>query len=378
MLRHSFFAFLLTVLGFCSLSATALASNGTSVTAGINPARAMENRFAYELAPGESFEDTVTLSNASDEEVQFSVAGVDGVAGPTGTYLRDNNEKQEGVGSWIHFETSSFKLPPHSSIKVPFTLTIPESMAPGDYSGGIVGFDTVNADVSSGGGGATILTRVGVGFYVTVTGEPNFQFDWSGYSYKTDPITGFYTLDYVFENSGNISLLPTLTVTLKDYLRGEEVITPSLNPFYAGSDSKISVDWKNVPRFGLVKVTSKLDYIRFDAFGNMTEEEKSPYAGSLEKSVQILILPMKELAFAAVLFVLSFAFFYWRGKKWERVLATLKPKTIAKTESLTVLADHYNIDWKLLAKANAIKAPYIVQKGQKILLPSKGAGKASK
>jgi LysM repeat protein len=75
----------------------------------------------------------------------------------------------------------------------------------------------------------------------------------------------------------------------------------------------------------------------------------------------------------AVLAILIYsAYLIWR-KYWQlpKLVKTYHPHKVKKDEDLQSIAKKYNTDWKHLAKANKLKAPYTIDADSIILVPNK-------
>jgi hypothetical protein len=373
--------FILFFTLLCLLIGAALSYAATNVGIDVvtNYERAHPTQLKYELDPGQVFEDSIRISNRNDYEIWLELTSVDRVFINDDFFFRDINDEQTGVGSWIELSETIFPVPAYDTIDIPYTLTIPETAAPGDYQGGLILSDAVGdygdeveAEISTGGAGTVILTQSGKSISVSVTGEVNFDFGWIGQSRIKDESREGEVFELVFENNGNAAVDIGLTMDFKNFFFWEVgQIIPVLSPVYAGAETTVDVQWEEPPLFGLITLKSTLNYSRSNFGGNLTEEDIAADSGTLEKTMLFLIIPWLEVLITFFVFLGALGFFLWRAKKFEAFVKSLKAKKMTKTESLTVLAANCGANWKLLAKANKIKSPYLVQKGQTVLLPKK-------
>ncbi len=166
--------------------------------------------FRYELEPGGTVTDSVTVTNFTAEPVEFKLYASDGVITADGQFdLLPAAEKPKDVGSWITMSESSVTVPGSSSASVPFTVTVPANATPGDHPGGIVAALTrAGAD---GGQQVSVENRVGARVHLRVGGElkpvltvSNVNVDYHGNWNPLKP--GTADVSYKLENTGNVRL----------------------------------------------------------------------------------------------------------------------------------------------------------------------------
>src|SRR6185436_1124116 len=107
---------------------------------GDNPAEpGSRPNLSYELAPGASVQDSVTVWNYSDQQLAFRIYARDAFNTPSGGYdLLRRDQDSTDAGSWISIEQNSMIVPPHSGIASGITITVPPGASPGDHAAGIV------------------------------------------------------------------------------------------------------------------------------------------------------------------------------------------------------------------------------------------------
>lgn len=127
-------------------------------------------RFIYEMRPGETIEDALTVENLANLEQDFDLYGVDAVINEKDEFqpLLNSDQKKE-IGSWIKFETPEITLAGKTKSENKFTLTVPENTPYGNYLGFIgaekFGNDKKNAQVK-------IVSRKVHKVEITVTDNP--------------------------------------------------------------------------------------------------------------------------------------------------------------------------------------------------------------
>ena len=121
--------------------------------------------FIYNLGPGESVEDAITLSNTSQERVTIKLYAVDSSHTADGNFtLEQEDTTRDDVGAWVKLRESAVTLGPGEEREVLFTITIPANVSVGEHSGGII-LQKVQPGQVAGGTGASIVTRIGIRVY---------------------------------------------------------------------------------------------------------------------------------------------------------------------------------------------------------------------
>lgn len=123
--------------------------------------------YGYTLEPGESVEDAMIVQNTGDDELGLTIATADGYTTPSGHLdLHPAEVPPEGVGAWIDPAIEELVLAPGESREVAFFLTVPEDVAAGDHTGGIVAVHTSDA-----GTNIETASRFGFRVHVRVPGD---------------------------------------------------------------------------------------------------------------------------------------------------------------------------------------------------------------
>ncbi len=158
-------ALLLTVgLGVVPAAPAGAASNGTwSVYPTTPPGGTSRVVFSSQLTPGETVDDSVTVSNISATPLSFDLYAADAFNTPGGGLsLRRRIDPIEGIGAWIHLAHSSVIVPAHGSVAIPFVMVVPADATPGDHVGGIVAEETTGTPSSLGSVPIKVVQAVGV------------------------------------------------------------------------------------------------------------------------------------------------------------------------------------------------------------------------
>ncbi|HUC86828.1 MAG TPA: hypothetical protein VMR75_00680 [Candidatus Saccharimonadales bacterium] len=171
--------------------------------------------FRYQLPPGSSHSDSVTVENRSGSATDLLIYPVD--AAPTGDGgfgMMPQATRPTDAGSWIQLATSRLQLSPGGTAVVPFRFTVPPATSVGPhYAGIVIQPQAITQNGWNGSVGIQIVSRVGVRVYETVPGtaHPRLAIDW------LHPLTaaGHLGFELSIHNRGNTIAVPTgeLTVT---------------------------------------------------------------------------------------------------------------------------------------------------------------------
>jgi hypothetical protein len=214
--------------------------------------------FEYQLRPGQTLRDLVSVSNLTDNPMTFAIYPSDAYNTPLdGAFaLRLQKDTNNDAGSWIHLGYETLDVPAHSRADLAFEIAIPPDAAPGDHAAGIIAEDTTPADVAPQGQGVNIQRRVGTRVYFRVDGplQPSLQVAQVG-SIHTQallpPFTGrgHASIAYEVKNTGNVRLSGQATLVIKGLFgrtikKFEPVDLPELLP---GGSVVVSAELDSLP-----------------------------------------------------------------------------------------------------------------------------------
>ena len=204
------------------------------ITLGSAPATAVDNgslgiRPKFEadflhanLASGAAMDTTAIISNHSAEDVTLLTYAVDGETTPQGAFaLAGQSDARTGVGAWVTLDADSIVVPADSEVELPFRLSVPANVSPGDYAGGLIIQEAPVQGQTTNSNGDTavridVIQRQGMRIYLTVDGEAaqtlstgNLSWSRSGDNITfTQPIT----------NTGNMILHPSATLDVHSWI----------------------------------------------------------------------------------------------------------------------------------------------------------------
>lgn len=324
--------------------------------------------FMYDLDLGESYEDVLVVRNSTDTSWMVDIYPSDSNIATGGAFsVKQKVEEMVEMGSWITLSKNEVLLGPGESINVPFTITIPESASVGETAGAIM-FErrdpnTAEKAVDDQQGGVKISLRTGARVYNTVPGEIIQKLTFKDFDVSLETKqdgTKYCLVSADIENEGNVSTTAKYVTTITNSLSGEELDTSEVQfQILRGNTFSKNYDFYGLPKFGKLKV--KLDTYVID------KEKNETFLESREESVWVI--PVMEILIVLAIIAVIVAFILYQkkkysGKGWVKY-------TVKGSENIMEVAAKHAVDWKLLAKTNKIKSPYLLTKGMSIVVPPK-------
>ncbi len=141
--------------------------------------------FIETINPGNSVEQSATITNGSDQDLPVIVLAKDAIQTAQGSFtFKENEEENTEVGNWIDFiDEPRLTVPANSSVDFRFKINVPDGTSAGEYAGVIA----VQQDRSEEDrGGVQILMRIGSRVYVTVPGDLQMNTEVDTFEFLTD------------------------------------------------------------------------------------------------------------------------------------------------------------------------------------------------
>lgn len=327
--------------------------------------------------PGEEIELKYSFVNLDDEPSLIKLRVVDAKDGAHGAFilLTSDDYEQTQIGLWGEIdgapENGTLEQTAGAKEKITgtFRIKILENATPGVYAGAIV---ATQYPLTTEEGMSVITGAVGSRIYLQVNGEQVVDFSWDSFSFNNDLEGPMFVLS--LNNKGNVMLEPKVVLDLSNFFGiFKSEVSNNLGLLTPGNGGDFKIKWEKAPllAFGSAKAT-----VTYSQKSIMSGDSDGAVSDALEKTTGFMIIPVKELIASLVVFVITFALFYRRYRKYSKAINSYVSYNSKKDEPLAILAAHYGVDWKFLAKINKIKAPYIVFKGQQILVPPKAISEA--
>lgn len=167
--------------------------------------------FSYGVTGGATTRDQIAIWNYGEEPLTLAVYASDAVNTADGGFdLLPAGQAPKDAGSWIKLEKDKVTVPAKGNVIVPFTVTVPREVTPGDHTGGIVASLAAGA-TDAQGNKVRLDQRVGARVYVraagTLTPRLEVQQVTASYEGSANPFSeGSATVTYTLSNTGNVRL----------------------------------------------------------------------------------------------------------------------------------------------------------------------------
>jgi hypothetical protein len=201
---------LLAALGLLGVGAGPAAADGDvswAVSTASNDFGSGRPNYWYTLNPGGRLEDGLVVVNHGTTPLHLAVYAADGFTKGGRLDLVTKDAKSARVGAWVHTDRPDVTVRPGESVEVPFTLTLPDDAAPGEYMGGIV----------TQAGGTDAGRRLGIRIRLRVGGslKPSLSAENLHVRYSGTPFgKGDATVTYTIHNTGNAILTARQAVSV--------------------------------------------------------------------------------------------------------------------------------------------------------------------
>lgn len=384
--------------------------------------------FIYSLDPGVTKEDSLTVANLYEESWVAVIYAADSIKSSSGGFaLRQLSEPKEAVGSWVKFypdpkpefankifeekktidevckvsgedleknyeldgdkirelnewckgkDLVELEMGSGEKKELLFVISIPADADVGEHTGGILIQKKSKDEAEQGNGSKVMLTtRVGVRIYETVPGEIIRKLNFSDFRISKNFSEFFLPWDKIkkekfkeylitskINNPGNASTDFSEKINIYNKItRKAEVIEGRNFQILRGDDFVSSLAWKG-PR--LAYLNFQKEYRYKDSNGN----EQVIQSQAINK----WFIPWREMVIF-ILFALVAGAFYFAWKKYQNKYyggIGWVDYIIKEGDTIQSLSTKFGVDWKVLVKTNKLKAPYILEAGHTIKVPS--------
>jgi len=329
--------------------------------------------FIYTLKPGQSTTDGIKLYNNTEKQRTIAVYAVDSILASGGAFsCAQAADPKLDVGSWLQLDSTQVTLEPGANKIVPFTVMTPSTASAGEHDGCIAIQDASMTETPSSQNGVTLGFRSAIRVVVTIPGKIVKQLSLTSVNVAGQK-DGGYKVTSVARNNGNVSLDTNVQVKLVGLFGNTVAQNEGTYPILARSSAQWSFDFKNPSWGGWYHATTTATY-NSDPASGLGESKGGKRAVELNSAV-VFVAPsgipaIIELAILLLLiFALVIAVIKWRQNR--DVKHHWRDYTVKDHETLNHIAHAHNVSWKSVAKANKLKPPYHLEKGQKLRLPPK-------
>jgi hypothetical protein len=303
--------------------------------------------FSYDLGPRHEVADAVQLTNTTSAPQSFELYAADGYDTSAGGEfaLRSPNQPKVGVGAWVYLPSTSVTVPPHSNVLVPFVLSVPPHVSPGDHMGGIVALEEQPAVVQRSTARLLVRTGVGVRILLRVPGPLSARVSITAvHVSESVPPLSFLTgssrasVKVALANTGNTVLSGVVHVAATDsFGRTVARLAPvRLDALVPGARTTIAVpQWKHLPLLG---PTIGM-HVRVDARG-----------ATASADARFLDVPW-VLLLVVVVCLLALVAGLWRVRRHRRARGVTVDDCVTRASAS---APSHDVPWTQVAAAAAI------------------------
>jgi hypothetical protein len=301
--------------------------------------------FTYNSFPGTRIYDSIHITNGGLVRGTISLYPVDAITGEaSGTSMRPQNDKQVDVGAWIKLSQQQVTLNPGQSEEIPFTLTIPLHVRPGQHGGIIVAEDvrqqhfTQSTKGNAAKIGIGIQSYIGLGVLVNLPGTIVEHLDATDISYDAE--STHQRLLVALANTGTQLLHPSgslqVTDDQKQLLQNIPITMDTFLP-QTSIDYPVYIQHKALALGKTYTATLHLTYEHHHTLNYVTSfYTPLPKGGPITNIVQSLVTPPSDNIFSiltpwhyvialCILFLILSTSFFW-AQKIRRVLTRVLRK----------------------------------------------------
>lgn len=206
----------------------------------------------YQLNAGQVKSDTLTVLNDGQTAYDFTMYA-------TPYWIKDSSYQPDfssdnpraDAYAWISFEKSRYHAEPRETITIPYTITVPEDVAPGGH------YAIVFAEVQPPEGtdaNLVIKKRVGTIVYASTTGDVQLAGKTTSLSVPWFQPAAPMAAHATVENTGNSNFTVTTKLTVSDIFGNVKADINNQYETLPGTTRNITMQWQHSPWFGLYKV----------------------------------------------------------------------------------------------------------------------------
>ena len=369
-----------------------LLSNNTAFAAefgniGGKPARARADNprsqsiFVHEIEPGASVEDAIEVVNYTDETKTLLIYPTDSVISTGGAFgCAQKVDAPKDVGTWVTMSRTEVTLEAGGTTEIPFTVTAPQRANVGENNGCIVVQEktTDTQDVEGEGGRVALSFRTAIRLAVWIPGDIEKGLRILGYQAAPEE-NRTYTLKPRVQNFGNVSVDAQLKTDTSSLLGTDRKTTDQNYPILRGGTSDWNIEYK--PNFwgGFYKSFFTVTYDT--NVENFLGESKNKNEETLQSdTIYFFVAPHPIAALLEIGALIIAGIGLWRlfmfWKRRRKVAEEWRIIIIEEQTDIVSFAEKFGVSWKLMAKVNKLKAPYILRPGDAIRVPASVADDA--
>lgn len=334
-----------------------------------------ESIFVHTTKPGETIEEGVIVANNTKETKSVLLYATDSTPSTDGGFACEQfSDEKDNVGGWITLEKTELTLAPVTSQTVKFTIKVPDNPPVGENDGCVV-VQEKKADSAGVGSGVNLAIRSGLRVALTVEGEIHRSLEFVKLDLLRNTLdTGkkVTVLKPAVKNTGNVSVDADVNITTRYWTGWKLIQQGGQYPIFAGRTSEWNFELPSSFWGGVMIASSSVSYDP-----SLQAEVGKNTAGELKKirgPVKFFWLMPTLWGFVIelliLLIVLAALFLLWldaKRKKWMR--QDWEQYKVKQGDNIVGLGKQFNVNWKLIAMRNKLRAPYILEPGLMLFVP---------
>jgi len=368
---RNFLAGLLAIGIVIAMPAAAFAESGSIGGRPANPDASnarTKSIFVKTITPGTTVEDAVEVVNNTNVKKTIVVYATDSIVSSGGAFAcAQAADGTNNVGKWITLSQSSVEVNAYESAKVPFTIAAPSNAEPGEQNGCIIIQEQKTTDFQSG---VSLSFRTAIRVAILVPGDIKKEITPQGITVveKSDKLV----LSPSVKNTGNVSVDADITTTVRSLLGTVQSTQTSTFPVLRGEVTNWNFETAKPFWGGLYNASFNTTYDSSNNFiGDDTEKELKTIDGQTKLIFVTPSLVAFLIEFIIFVGIIVGAYYLYRYLAHKKNVKTWVNYKVKPSDNLETIAAKQAIAWKLLARENNIKAPYILQADQIIKVPGK-------
>lgn len=163
------------------------------------------------------------------------------------------SSKQSDAYQWVRLPQTKFHAKAGGTVKVPYTIDVPGTAAPGGHYG-VIFAETQPATTSEQGNSVERKKRVGMILYASVNGQTINKGEPLGNQAQFWQIQPPMKATAKVRNDGNVDFVDKVTFAVKDMFGNPKYVVVKEYPVLPQTSRTIALEWPESPWFGLFKV----------------------------------------------------------------------------------------------------------------------------
>ena len=254
------------------------------------------------VAAGSVTRGTFSVYNSGTTDYTFNVS-----AEPFGVKGEDYEQSfqlQPGasdVSKWFKFDATSYRAKAGQTIAVPYRLNVPGGVGPGGYYAVLFAQTQIPP---KDGSGVTARKRVGVTYYLTVSGEAKQAGSVSSFTTNWFQANAPLEANLRLANTGNVHYDSSVLMRISDVFGNTKAEITDTKTVLPQTVRHIPLNWAQAPGFGVFKVAGSVTFL------GRTEQLPAHY---------VLMLSPTAFVVIALIVVALGSYGYATRRRWGNV-----------------------------------------------------------